>query len=98
LWFAQRSPRWASSTLLNDSRATSRSAFSALFDSAHSAFRLRPNAESNTADHHTDTWRRWSFLNNPASLRGWLLNDVVVGKARGNDESRQSGTGQNCSH
>jgi hypothetical protein len=91
-------PRWASSTLLNDSSATTGPAFPAFFHCAHSAFSLRANAEPNTADHHTDTRRRWSFLNNSASLRGWLLNDVVVGKAGGNDESRQSGTGQNWSH
>jgi len=92
--FLYRSPRRASSTLLNDSSATTRPAFSAFFHSAHSAFSFRANAEPNTADHHTDTRRRWPFLNDPASLRGRLLNDVIVGKARGNDESRQSDTGQ----
>jgi hypothetical protein len=85
-------------TLLNDSITPSRAAFSAFFHSAHSAFSLRADAESGTADHNTDTRRRRPFLNDPASLRGRFLNDVVVCKARGNNESCESDTGQNCSH
>jgi len=85
-------------TLLNDSITPSCAAFSAFFHSAHSAFGLRADAEPGTADHNTDTRRRRAFLNDPASLRGRLLNDVVVCKARGNNESCQSDTGQNCSH
>src|SRR5215216_2335864 len=83
-------------TLLNDDTATS-PAFSAFFDGAHAAFSLRADAEAETADHHTDTRRR-PLLNDPASLRGWFLNDVIVREARRNDESCQSGTGENCSH
>jgi hypothetical protein len=85
-------------TLLNDSITPSRAAFSAFFHSAHSAFSLRADAESGTADHNTDTRRRRPFLNDPASLRGRFLNDVIVCKARGNNESCQSDAGQNCSH
>ena len=38
------------------------------------------------------------FLDDPATLRAWLLNDVVVRKGGRNDQKRKSGTGQNCSH
>jgi hypothetical protein len=91
-----RLSRRATFTLLNGDTAAGR--FSAFFHGAHSAFGLRANAEAGTADDHTDTRRRGSFLNDPASLRGWFLNDVVVRKARRNDETCQSGSGQNCSH
>jgi hypothetical protein len=92
------SPRRATFTLLNDSSTSGRAAFSAFFHSAHSAFSLSANAEAGTTDHDTDTRRRRPFLNNSASFRGWLLDDVVIRKARRDNESRQGGTGQNCSH
>jgi hypothetical protein len=65
----------------------------ALFHGAHSAFGLGANAEASPADDHTDAWRRGSFLNDRASLRGRFLNDVLVRKARRNDESCQGGSG-----
>jgi hypothetical protein len=92
------SPRRATFTLLNDSSTSGRAAFSAFFHSAHSAFSLSANAEAGTANHDTDTRRRRPFLNNSASFRGRFLNDVVIRKAGRDNESRQGGTGQNCSH
>jgi hypothetical protein len=92
------SPRRATFTLLNDSSAPSPPAFPAFFHSAHSAFSFRANTEPGTADHHTDTRGRRPFLNDPAPLRGRLLNDVVVRKAWRDNESCQTGTGQSCSH
>jgi hypothetical protein len=94
----QRSARRATFTLFNDSSPASGPAFSAFFHSTHSAFSLSANAEAGTADHDTDTRRRRPFLNNSASFRGWLLDDVVIRKARRDNESCQGGTGQNCSH
>jgi hypothetical protein len=64
---------------------------------AHPAFSFGANAETNTPDYDTDA-RRGAFLDDPASLRAWLLNDVLVGKGGRNDQNRKSGTGQNCSH
>src|SRR4029453_3924340 len=90
--------RRATFTLLNGDTAAGRPALSAFFHGAHPAFGLRANAEAYTADDHTDTRRRGPFLHDPASLRGRFLNDVVVRKARRNDESCQSDSGQNCSH
>jgi hypothetical protein len=78
-------------TLLNGDPAAG--SFSAFFHGAHSAFGLRPNAEASAADDHTDARRRGPFLDDPAPLRGRLLNDVVVRKARRNDKSCQSGSG-----
>jgi hypothetical protein len=95
--FSNWSPR-ATFTFLNNGSASGRSAFSAFFYGAHSAFSLGANAEPGRPDHDTDAWRRRSFLNNPASLRGRLLNDVIVRKAGRNNKRRQSGTGQNSSH
>src|SRR3984893_4492073 len=92
-----RSPRRAGSTLLNNGSA-GRSAFSAFFHSAHSAFSLGANAEPAGPDHHADTRRRRPFLNDSASLRGRLLNDVIVRKAGRNNESRQSAAGKHSSH
>src|SRR4029078_7753680 len=58
------SSRRATFTLLNNDIAAGRlSAFG-----AHSAFRFGAHAESDTADHHTHTGR-WTFLDNPATLR-----------------------------
>jgi hypothetical protein len=93
-----RSARRPTFTLFNDSSPSSGPAFSAFFHSTHSAFSLSANAEAGTADHDTDTRRRRPFLNNSASFRGWLLDDVVIRKARRDNESCQGGTGQNCSH
>jgi hypothetical protein len=93
-----RSACRATFTLLNDSGAPTCPAFSAFFHSTHSAFSLRANAEAGTADHDTDTRRRWPFFNNSASFRGRLLNDVIVRKAWRHNESCQGDTAQNCSH
>jgi len=92
------SARRATFTFLDNSSAPSRPDFSAFFHSTHSAFSLRANAEAGTADHDTDTRRSRPFLNNSASFRGRLLNDVVVRKAWRHNESCQGGTGQDCSH
>jgi hypothetical protein len=47
--------------------------------SAHSAFSLSANVESDAADDHPHT-RCGTFFNDPASLRSRFLNDVVVRK------------------
>jgi hypothetical protein len=60
---------------------------------AHSAFSFSSHAETNTPDYDTDA-RRGAFLDDPATLRAWLLNDVVVRKGGRNDQKRKSGTGQ----
>src|SRR5262249_55119567 len=91
-------PSGATVAFLNYRSASGRSAFVAFFHSAHSTFSLRANAEADRADHHTDTRRRRPFLNNPAPLRGRLLDDVVVRKGWRNNESRKSGIGQSCTH
>jgi hypothetical protein len=88
------SSRRAPFTFLNDSLAGG-PGLAAL--GAHSTFSFGANAETNTPDYDTDT-RRGTFLDDPASLRARLLNDVVVGKGGRNDQNRKSGTGQNCSH
>src|ERR1700756_5196303 len=93
-----KSPRGAPFAFLNHRSASSRPAFAALFHRTHSAFSLRANTESDRADHHTDTRRRRPFLNDPAPLRGRLLDNVVVRKGWRNNEGRKSGTGQNCTH
>jgi hypothetical protein len=95
---ADSSPRGPTFAFLNHSSASSRPAFVAFFYGAHSTFSLRANTEAGRADHHTDTRRRRPFLNDPAPLRGRLLDDVVVRKGWRNNESRKSGTGQNCTH
>jgi hypothetical protein len=82
-----QSPRRATFTFLDDRSASGR-AFSAFLYSTHSALGLRANAEADRADDDTDARRRGPFLNNPASLRGRLLNDVVIGKGGRNNESR----------
>ena len=64
---------------------------------AHSGFSFCANAEADTPNYDTDTGRG-AFLNNPASFRRRFLNNVVVGKARRDHQSCQSGTAQNCSH
>src|SRR2546421_661443 len=92
------SPRRATFAVLNHGSASSRPAFVAFFYGAHSAFSLRANAEAGRAAHHTDARRRRPFLNNPAPLRGRLLDDVVVRKGWRKKESRKSGAGQNCAH
>jgi hypothetical protein len=83
-------------TLLNDSGiATGSGSFSAFC--SHSTFSFGANAESDAADDHPDPRCR-TFLNDPAPLRSWLLNDVVVRKGGRDDESCQGSTSQNCSH
>ena len=82
-----KSPRGATFAFLNHSSASSRPAFAALFHRAHSAFSLRANTEADRADHHPDTRRRRPFLNDPAPLRGRLLDNVVVRKGWRNNES-----------
>jgi len=88
------SSRRAPFTFLND-RLAGGPGLAALC--AHSAFSFGANTETNTSDYDTDT-RRGAFLDDPATLRAWLLNDVVVRKGGRNDQKRKSGTGQNCSH
>jgi hypothetical protein len=85
-------------TLLNDGIPAASRGFSAFCHGAHSAFSLRANTEACTADHHAHTRRSWSFFNDPASLRSWFLNDVVVCKGWRHDESCQGSTSENCSH
>jgi hypothetical protein len=85
-------------TLLNDGIPAASGGFSAFCHGAHSAFSLRANTEACTADHHAHTRRSWSFFNDPASLRSWFLNDVVVRKGWRHDESCQGSTSENCSH
>jgi hypothetical protein len=86
-------------TLFNaDTAAAGCPAFSAFLHSAHTAFSLRANAEARTTDYNTDTRRRRALLNDPASFRGRFLNDVVLRKARRNNESYQGGTNKNCAH
>ena len=86
-------------TLFNaDTAAASRRpTLSAFFHGSHAAFRLRANAEAYGTDLHTDTGRR-PLLNDPASLRGRVLNDVVVRKARRSHESCQGSSGEQCAH
>jgi citrate lyase beta subunit len=86
-------------TLFNaDTAAASRRpTLPAFFHGSHAAFRLGANAEADGTDLHTDTGRR-PLLNDPASLRGRVLNDVVVRKARRNHESCQSSTSEHCAH
>src|ERR671934_522048 len=81
--------------LNNGGIATASGSLSAL--SAHSAFSLSANAESDAANDHPHT-RCGTFFNDPASLRSRFLNDVVVRKGWRDDESRQSSTSQNCAH
>ena len=88
-------PLSGGATLLNRDIAAGGPGLSAFC--AHSGFSFCSNPEANTADHHTDTWRR-AFLNNPTSFRRRFLNDVVVGKCRRCEESCEGGTGQNCAH
>jgi len=88
------SSRRAPFTFLND-RLAGGPGLAALC--AHSAFSFGANTETNTSDYDTDT-RRGAFLDDPATLRAWLLNDVVVRKGGRNDQKRKSGTGQYCSH
>lgn len=92
---------WANPfTLLfnDDTAAAGRAAFSAFFDGTHTAFGLRADAKAGAADYHADTRRRGPLLNDPASFRGRLLDDVIVREGRRNDESGQSGADENCSH
>jgi hypothetical protein len=78
--------------------ACSGASFSAFLHGAHAAFSLRASAEAERADLHTDTGRHRPFFDNPAPLCGGILDDVVVRKARRNDESCHSGTEENCAH